>query len=66
MKRREELITYGVVGFFLWLTGMRYDSMEVKIGRCFDRIESIYQPYIDGIKEIREIKEEYRASFAHG
>ena len=55
-----------MVGFFLWLTGMRYDSMEVKIGRCFDRIESIYQPYIDGIKEIREIKEKYRAPFVHG
>ena len=27
------------------------------------RIESIYQPYIDGLKEIREINEEYRAPF---
>ncbi|MBR0143086.1 MAG: hypothetical protein IJM21_02775 [Clostridia bacterium] len=27
------------------------------------RIEAIYQPYIDGIKEIREINEEYRAPF---
>ena len=27
------------------------------------RTESIYQPYIDGEKEIREINEEYRAPF---
>ncbi len=30
------------------------------------RIESIYQPYIDGVKEIREINEEYRASLVRG
>lgn len=29
------------------------------------RVESIYQPYIDGQKEIREINEEYRAPFVH-
>ena len=27
------------------------------------RVEEIYQPYIDGKKEIREINEEYRAPF---
>ena len=27
------------------------------------RIESIYQPYIDGVKEIREINAEYNAPF---
>ena len=27
------------------------------------RIESIYQPYIDGPKELREINEEYNAPF---
>ena len=27
------------------------------------RIERIYQPYIDGIKEIREINAEYNAPF---
>ena len=27
------------------------------------RIETMYQPYIDGIKELREINEEYRAPF---
>lgn len=27
------------------------------------RAEDIYQPYIDGLKEIREINEEYRAPF---
>ena len=27
------------------------------------RIENIYQPYIDGEKEIREINAEYRAPF---
>ena len=27
------------------------------------RIESIYQPYIDGLKEIREINAEYNAPF---
>ena len=27
------------------------------------RIESIYQPYIDGLKEISEINAEYRAPF---
>ena len=27
------------------------------------RIESIYQPYIDGLKEISEINAEYRALF---
>ncbi|MBQ2278564.1 MAG: hypothetical protein II333_08345 [Clostridia bacterium] len=27
------------------------------------RIETIYQPYIDGKKEIREINAEYRAPF---
>ena len=30
------------------------------------RIESIYQPYIDGIKEIREINAEYNAPFVRG
>ena len=30
------------------------------------RIEGIYQPYIDGVKEIREINEEYRAPFVRG
>ena len=30
------------------------------------RIESIYQPYIDGLKEIREINEEYKAPFVRG
>ena len=27
------------------------------------RIESLYQPYIDGLKEISEINEAYRAPF---
>ena len=27
------------------------------------RIESIYQPYIDGLKELREINAEYNAPF---
>ena len=27
------------------------------------RIEALYQPYIDGLKEISEINEEYRAPF---
>ena len=30
------------------------------------RIETIYQPYIDGIKEIREINAEFRAPFVRG
>ncbi len=30
------------------------------------RIDSIYQPYIDGLKEIREINEEYRAGLVRG
>ena len=30
------------------------------------RIESIYQPYIDGLKEIREINAEYSAPFVRG
>ena len=30
------------------------------------RIESIYQPYIDGLKELREINEEYLAPFVRG
>ena len=30
------------------------------------RIESIYQPYIDGLKEIREINAEYTAPFVRG
>ena len=30
------------------------------------RIESIYQPNIDGVKELREINEEYRAPFVRG
>ena len=30
------------------------------------RIESIYQPYIDGSKEIREINEAYRAPLVRG
>ena len=30
------------------------------------RIENIYQPYIDGVKELREINEEYRAPFVRG
>ena len=30
------------------------------------RIEKIYQPYIDGEKEIREINAEYRAPFVRG
>ena len=30
------------------------------------RIDSLYQAYIDGEKEIREINEEYRAPFVRG
>ena len=30
------------------------------------RIEEIYQPYINGKKEISEINAEYRAPFVHG
>lgn len=30
------------------------------------RTDSIYQPYIDGLKEIREINEEYRAPLVRG
>ena len=30
------------------------------------RTESIYQPYIDGLKEIREINAEYTAPFVRG
>jgi hypothetical protein len=30
------------------------------------RIEAIYQPYIDGMKEIREINAEYNAPFVRG
>ncbi len=30
------------------------------------RVESIYQPYIDGIKELREINEEYSAPLVKG
>ena len=30
------------------------------------RVESIYQPYIDGLKEIREINEEYSAPLVRG
>ena len=30
------------------------------------RIEGIYQPYIDGEKEIREINAEYNAPFVRG
>ena len=35
-------------------------------GRGGGRTESIYQPYIDGIKEIREINEEYAAPLVRG
>ena len=30
------------------------------------RIESIYQPYIDGLKELREINEEFSAPLVRG
>ena len=30
------------------------------------RTETIYQPYIDGEKELREINEEYRAGLVRG
>lgn len=30
------------------------------------RAESIYQPYVDGLKEIREINEEYNAPLVRG
>ena len=30
------------------------------------RVESIYQPYIDGRKELREINEEYTAPLVRG
>ena len=30
------------------------------------RIDSIYQPYIDGLKEIREINEEFHANLVRG
>ena len=30
------------------------------------RTESIYQPYIDGLKELREINAEYSAPFVRG
>ncbi len=30
------------------------------------RVESFYQPYIDGEKELRQINEEYRAGLVRG
>ena len=30
------------------------------------RVESIYQPYIDGEKELRQINEEYRSALVRG
>ena len=33
---------------------------------CDGRAEAIYQPYIDGEKEIREITAEYSAPFVRG
>ena len=58
----------GLLPYYGLLSAQNYraELKEVKIGRCSGRIESIYRPYIDGIKEIREIKEEYRAPFVHG
>ena len=30
------------------------------------RVETLYQPYIDGVKEIAEINAEYRRAFVRG
>ena len=50
-----------------------WDSCGIDCEFCSDcdnrgggRIESIYQPYIDGLKELREINEEFSAPLVRG
>ena len=62
---REERIQ--IVQQSLW--GSRGIDCEFCSGcdnRGGGRTESIYQPYIDGLKELREINAEYSAPFVRG
>ena len=61
---REERIQ--IINQSLAVCGSSFDFCNGcdNLGGC--RIEAIYQPYIDGEKEISEINAEYRANMVKG
>ena len=60
-EERERIVHQALWGF----CGIDCEFCSGCDNRGGGRIETIYQPYIDGEKEIREINEEYSASFVH-
>ena len=62
---REERIQ--IVHQALWgVCGIDCEFCSGCDNRGGGRTENIYRPYIDGLKEIREINESYRAPFVRG
>ena len=58
-EEREEIIRKALYGS----CGTDCEFCSGCDNRGGGRIEAIYQPYIDGLKEISEINAEYRAPF---
>ena len=58
-EEREEIIRKALYGS----CGSDCEFCSGCDNRGGGRIEAIYQPYIDGLKEISEINAEYRAPF---
>ena len=58
-EEREQIVRQALYGF----CGTDCEFCSGCDNRGGGRIESIYQPYIDGEKEISEINAEYRAPF---
>lgn len=57
-EEREQIVRQA-----LWGCGIDCEFCSGCDNRGGGRIETIYQPYIDGQKELQEINEEYRAPF---
>ena len=61
---REERIR--IVNRSLAVCGTECEFCNGCDNRGGGRVESYYQPYIDGEKELRQINEEYRAGLVRG
>ncbi|MBQ6520429.1 MAG: hypothetical protein IJI14_17075 [Anaerolineaceae bacterium] len=60
-EEREKIVRQALFG----ACGIECEFCSGCDNRGGGRIESIYQPYIDGQKEISEINAAYRAPFIH-
>ena len=61
-EEREEIVRQALWG----ACGAECEFCSGCDNRGGGRIEEMYQPYIEGRKEIRQINEEYRAPFVRG